>query len=382
MVGCYRVVQKFEVFHTLKIDITAFYNDFAYFFLPRDFVAKSLIYILDMAFKPLKQINWMEISGLLVGIFFTVAVMVFGIVLYAKLFSTGMIGVEEYRLHSNFEKAFGLRPGTRVQISGVDVGQIGGMDVEGEGVKIEFIIRKEFQNLITDSATVFAMRDQNMISARIINIDIRRGKGRVLEDGDYLPPGQAQDIETVLETANELLGRVNQLIDAADTILGMAMDTGTTIGALFGSRLLYDNLNRQLNRLDDITYVGKKVLFQASDLFDTMQYHIPVLLDKVDTIATDVSGLMGDIKPLPQKVDNLMNNVDTLMGRVDNTFGRVNGLLNEVGLVTSGLSDFMEATEQTLQNADDLMAGVSNMWIVKRSMPNQDSVPFMVETLW
>ena len=252
MVGCYRVVQKFEVFHTLKIDITAFYNDFAYFFLPRDFVAKSLIYILDMAFKPLKQINWMEISGLLVGIFFTVAVMVFGIVLYAKLFSTGMIGVEEYRLHSNFEKAFGLRPGTRVQISGVDVGQIGGMDVEGEGVKIEFIIRKEFQNLITDSATVFAMRDQNMISARIINIDIRRGKGRVLEDGDYLPPGQAQDIETVLETANELLGRVNQLIDAADTILGMAMDTGTTIGALFGSRLLYDNLNRQLNRLDDI----------------------------------------------------------------------------------------------------------------------------------
>ena len=113
-----------------------------------------------------------------------------------------------------------------------------------------------------------------------------------------------------------------------------------------------------------------------------MQYHIPILLDKVDTIATDVSGLMGDIKPLPQKVDNLMNNVDTLMGRVDNTFGRVNGLLNEVGLVTSGLSDFMEATEQTLQNADDLMAGVSNMWIVKRSMPNQDSVPFMVETLW
>ena len=209
----------------------------------------------------------MEISGLLVGIFFTVAVMVFAIVLYAKLFSTGMIGVEEYRLHSNFEKAFGLRPGTRVQISGVDVGQIGEMEIEGEGVKMEFIIRKQYQNLITDSAQVFAMRDQNMISARIINIDIRRGKGRVLQDGDYLPPGQAQDIETVLETANELLGRVNELIDVADTLLGMAMDTGTTIGALFGSRLLYDNLNRQLNRIDDMTYIGKKVLFQASGLF-------------------------------------------------------------------------------------------------------------------
>lgn len=324
----------------------------------------------------------MEISGLLVGVFFTVAVMVFAIVLYAKLFSTGMIGVEEYRLHSNFEKAFGLRPGTRVQISGVDVGQIGEMEIEGEGVKMEFIIRKQYQNLITDSAQVFAMRDQNMISARIINIDIRKGKGRVLEDGDYLPPGQAQDIETVLETANELLGRVNELVDAADTLIGMAMDTGTTIGALFGSRLLYDNLNRQLTRINDITFVGKKVLIQTSGLLDTMQNQVPVLLGKVDDIADNVSGIMTELKPMPQKVDVLMGNIDSMMGKVDNTFGRVDGLLNQVSLVTSGLSDFMETTEQTLQNADDLMAGISNMWLVKRSMPSKDSVPFMVETLW
>ena len=335
-----------------------------------------------MAFKPLKRINWMEISGLLVGVFFTVAVMVFAIVLYAKLFSTGMIGVEEYRLHSTFEKAFGLRPGTQVQISGVAVGQIGEMEIEGDGVKMEFIIRKQYQNLITDSAQVFAMRDQNMISARVINIDVRRGKGRILQDGEFLPPGQAQDIETVLETANELLGRVNELIDAADTLIGMAMDTGTTIGALFGSRFLYDNLNRQLNRLNDITFEGKKVLFQASDLLDTMQIHVPTLLGKVDTIATGVTGLMEEMKPMPQKVDALFGNVDMLMTKVDNTFGRVDGLLNEVGQVTSGLSDFMESTEQTLQNADDLMSGISNMWIIRRSMPSKDSVPFMVETLW
>ena len=342
----------------------------------------SLIYILGMAFKPLKGINWMEMSGLLVGIFFTVAIMVFGIVLYAKLFTAGMIGVEEYHLHSRFEKAFGLRKDTQVLISGVNVGRIDSMAVEGEGVRIDFIIKKEFQNLITDSATVFAMRDQNMIAARVINIDIRRGKGRVLQDGDFLPPGESQDIETVMERVDMVLGRVNQLIDAAEDILDKANDTATTVGALFGSRLLYDNLNRQLTRLDDITYQGKKVLHQASGLFDTIQYHVPALLEKVDTIATNVSEMMVEVKPLPQKVDNLMGRVDGLMGQVDNTFGRVDGLLSEVSLVTSGLSDFMEATEQTLQNADDLMSGVSNMWIVKRSMPNKDSVPFMVETLW
>ena len=335
-----------------------------------------------MAFKPLKGINWMEISGLLVGVFFTVSVMVFAIVLYAKLFDEGIIGVEEYHLHSRFNKAFGLHAGTKAQISGVDVGQIDSMEVEGNGVVMHFKIRKQYQNLITDSAEVFAIRDQNLISARVVNIDIRRSQGRVLQDGDFLKPGDAQDIETVIETANELLGRVNTLINAADTLVGMALDTGTTIGALFGSRLLYDNLNRQLNRLDDITYSGKKVLNQASGLFDTIQVQVPVLLGKVDNIADNVSGMMNELQPMPQKLDNLLGNVDGMMGKVDNTFNRVDGLLNEVSLVTAGLSDFMEATEQTLQNADDLMAGISNMWIVKRSLPSKDSVPFMVETLW
>ena len=335
-----------------------------------------------MIFKPVKQINWMEISGLLVGVFFTVAVTVFGLVLYTKLFTSGMIGVEEYTLHSTFEKALGLRPGTRVQINGVDVGQISDMEIEGDGVHMDFVIRKQFQSWITDSAQVYAIRDQNLISARVVTIDVKKGKGRILEDGDYIPPGKAQDIETVLETTNELLGRVNALINAADTLVAMAMDTGTTVGALFGSRALYDNLNTQLNRLNDITLAGKSALYKASFLLDTLQTNVPSLMHRVDGLMDDASGMMTELKPLPGKVDKLMGNVDGMMGNLDSTIGKVDGLLDQVGQVTTGLSDFMESTEQTLQNADDLMTGISNMWIIRRSMPSKDSVPFMVETLW
>ena len=335
-----------------------------------------------MRFKPLKQVNWMELSGLLVGIFFTLAVVLFALVFYTKLFTSGMIGVEEYKLHSTFEKALGLRPGTRVQISGVDVGQISEMKIQNVGVFIEFTIRTEFQNWITDSAEVFAIRDQNMISARVINIDVRRGKGNVLHEGDFIRAGKAQDIETVLETTNELLGRVNELIDAADTLVAMAMDTGTTIGALFGSRALYDNLNRQLNRLDDITYAGKNTLEKTSKLLDTLSENVPPMVSKIDNMTTDRSSIVADLKPRPAKVDELMGNVGGLVKSMDTTMGRVDGMVDKLGLMTSNIADFMETTEGTLQNADDLMEGISNIWIVRRNMPSKDSVPFMVETLW
>ncbi len=335
-----------------------------------------------MKFKPIKQINWMEMSGLLVGIFFTVAVMIFGLVLYTKLFTSGMIGVEEYKLHSTFDKALGLRPGTRVQISGVDVGQISDMKIEGDGVYMEFTIYKKYQGWITDSAQVYAIRDQNVISARVINIEARRGKGRVLEDGEFLPPGKAQDIETVLETANELLGRVNLLIDAADTLVAMAMDTGTTIGALFGSRALYDNLNRQLGRLDDITLSGTRAIHKVSNLMDTLQLTVPPLINRMDGMMTNVSGMMDDVSGMMTELKPLPGKVDALMGKLEGTVGRADDMIAELGKITIGLSDFMESTENTLQNADELMEGVSNMWIINRNLPNRDSIPFMVETLW
>ena len=336
-----------------------------------------------MAFQKIKQINWMEMSGLLVGVISTVAIMIFSLVLYHYLYDkTNGIIKDEYKLYSTFEKALGLKKGTNVQISGVDVGRVTNVSIKqdatgaiSDSALMEFTIEKKYQKLITDSAKAFAIRDQNLISARVINIDIKKNKGRVLEDRDTLSAGKAQDIETVIETANELLGRVNRLVDAADELVTMALDTGTTMGALFGSRALYDNLNRQLYRLDEITYLGKNVLKKTSFLLDTMKTDVPTLISRANEVTNNVGNLLEDFKPLPGQVTSLLNSMDSTVGRVDN-------LVTDFGTVTTGLQDFMNTTENTLQSADDLINGMSKMRLFRSNIPKHDSVPFVVETLW
>lgn len=336
-----------------------------------------------MAFQKIKQINWMEMSGLLVGVISTIAIMIFSLVLYHYLYDkTNGIIKEEYKLYSTFEKALGLKKGTNVQISGVDVGRVTNVSIKqdatgaiSDSALMEFTIEKKYQKLITDSAKAFAIRDQNLISARVINIDIKKNKGRVLEDRDTLSAGKAQDIETVIETANELLGRVNRLVDAADELVTMALDTGTTMGALFGSRALYDNLNRQLYRLDEITYLGKNVLKKTSFLLDTMKTDVPTLISRANEVTNNVGNLLEDFKPLPGQVTSLLNSMDSTVGRVDN-------LVTDFGTVTTGLQDFMNTTENTLQSADDLINSMSKMWLFRSNIPKHDSVPFVVETLW
>jgi len=331
-----------------------------------------------MAFQKIKQINWMEMSGLLVGVVSTVAIMIFSLALYHYLHDNNIIKVREYRLYSTFEKALGLGKGTHVQINGVDIGQVTNTEIkpDGKGIHMEFTIRQEFQQLITDSAIVYAIRDQNMISARVVNIDITKGRGnKILQNGDTLKAGPAQDIETVVETANQILGRVNHLIDAADELLAMALDTGTTIGAVFGSRALYDNIDRQLNRLNDITLLSRSVLTKSSFLLDTMKTSVPTLMNRANEVTNSIGNMLEDFKPLPNQVTSLLNSMDSTVGRVDN-------LVTDFSSVTTGLQDFMNTTENTLQSADDLMSGMSKMWLLRGNIPKHDSVPFVVETLW
>lgn len=319
--------------------------------------------------KPIRQINWMELSGLLVGVFLTIAILVFGAVLYAKLFSTGIIGVEEYRLYSYFEKAQGLRSGTKVQISGVEIGRISEVKMDPSGaVRMEFTIKKEFQNWITDSATIYAIRDQNVISERVVNVDIRKGVGTVLNDGDYLPAGRAQDIETVLETVNQVLERVTILIDVADTLVALVMDTGTTMGALLGSKTIYEKLNTQLDRLDRFSYTG-------TILLNDLNEHLPVLLMRSDTITRDLATLASGIQGVPGQLDRMFSSIDTVVYHMD-------GVVDSVNVMTQTIGGFIQSGEATLENADDLMKGISNMWIIRRSMPQKDSVPFVAEESW
>lgn len=317
----------------------------------------------------MRRINWMDLSGLLVGVFITFSVMVFGAVFYVRLVTAGVIGVEEYKLYSHFEKAQGLHVGTDVQISGVSVGHISKIEIDASGkIRMEFTIRKEFQPWITDRATIYPIRDQNVISERVVTVDVRKGEGRVLEDGEMIVAGKAQDIETVLETLNEVLERVTVLIDAADTLVALTMDTGTTIGALLGSKMIYEKLNTQLDRLDHFSYEGIILL-------DDMSRHLPRILHGADTLTQNLNAMVRGLEDAPQRVNDVFMSFDGV-------FHNLNGTLDSLNRVVGTVSGMAVQGEETLQNADELMEGLSNIWLVRRSMPKRDSVPFAAEDAW
>ena len=323
----------------------------------------------------LKNVRWMEFSGLLVGaalmaIFIIMATVAF----YAmKVQAVGLFRQEEYRLSCLFDNGLGLRVGTKVLVNGVEVGRVSELKLTDDSrVMLTLSIKKKFDRWITSDAIVSATRDQNLISERILNIvqpaNLPIDPNKVLKDGEALNKGRTEDLETVVVKAIELIDKVETIAHNTGTLLNMALDTNSSIGALIGSRKLYDQLIYQVDKVDMITTHTQGILSSVDE-------RLPPLLDRTDTLIGQVSAIGGKLNVISTQAMGLLSSVDT-------TIYTMNLIMGDLQTLTRGASVMLVDAESKLEHADDLMTGLSSYWFIRNRIPKKDTVPVMGDEQW
>jgi len=325
-------------------------------------------------FKLLRYIDWSELSGLLVGAVLAVVICVSVFILVAKLQQSGIIGKKEYNLYCDLVTGQGLRKGTSVQINGVNIGSVEEISLTESGlVRLKLILDVKYKRWISNRSIVYATRDQNIISERVVNIDISQIGDKILSDDDFLIAGTAQDIETVLKTANELIDRIGKLVVAADTVLKMIIDTNTSVGALLGSRVVYNRLDFATSKLNSLLGEAGGVLFRVDDVFKTINNGMPKASAFADTITSGTMQLVNNLNSLTYRASLILNSLDTTLQDVNRV---VESLNNVMGTTSNIITD----GTQTLGRADDFMGSMSKFWFIRNKIPKKDSIPLLGDT--
>ncbi len=123
-----------------------------------------------------------------VGVFVIVGLLVIGS-MTVKLGNLGLIGDDTYTLYAKFSKVTGLRVGNPVNMLGLEVGRVGGfqMDQENQLVVVTLKLKKGIQ--VYDDA-IAAIKTEGLIGDKYISIDAGGG-GDLLAEGDYITDTQA-----------------------------------------------------------------------------------------------------------------------------------------------------------------------------------------------
>lgn len=306
-------------------------------------------------------------KNLLTG-FFVVSALITFLILIVVLFEKKGVFELEYKLSAVFENGVGLRPGADVLFNGVKIGRVQSLNLMSQGnrsrtagkVCLTLIIDKKFQDFITYKSEAFALRDKNLVSDRVVNIESSGPGGLVLQDGDTIRVSESRDIETVITGLTKLMGKMDQLINSIDTVVEMTRDPKTTIGALLGSRDLYDRLLASVNNVDTAVGQGRQVLSRVQLLTDTIHNSLGGFLTRADTTSQRLVRTADQVEKLSMKANVIADDGEAMMRRMDQMMVQGAGKIDQAG---------------------DLMDAVSHIWFIRGKVAKQGDYPLLLNEM-
>jgi phospholipid/cholesterol/gamma-HCH transport system substrate-binding protein len=302
--------------------------------------------------------------NLLAGFFVSTAAITFVISLILLFHKKGVFEMQ-YTLSAVFENGVGLRPGADVLFNGVKIGRVESVNLLGHGnidassgkVVLNLLIERKYQDFITTRSVAFALRDKNLVSDRVVNIETLGLGGTVLKGGDTLMVSNSRDIESVLSGLTKLMGKMDQLINSIDEIVVKTKDPNTTVGAMLGSRDLYDRLLHGVNNVDTAVSEGRMVLGRVQLLTDTLHLAMGGILARADSTSERLVKTAEEAEKLSVHANVLAGQGETILRRMDQIMLQGAGKLDQAG---------------------DLMDAVSSIWFIKGKMEKKKDYPVLL----
>lgn len=302
--------------------------------------------------------------NLLTGFFVSSALVTFAVLIIVLFEKKGVFELQ-YKLSAVFENGVGLRPGADVLFNGVKIGRVQSLNLMSQRdptmsagkVCLDLTIDKKFQDFITSRSVAFALRDKNLVSDRVVNIETLGPGGMVLKSNDTLAVSDSRDIETVLSGLTKLMGKMDLLINSIDGIVTMSKDPRTTVGAMLGSRELYDRLLASVNHVDTAVGQGREVLGRVQLLTDTIHSTLGGFLSRADTTSERLVRTADQVEKLSVHANVLADQSETILRRMDQIMLQGAGKLDQAG---------------------DLMDAVSHLWFIRGKLAKQGDYPVLL----
>jgi len=313
------------------------------------------------------MVDFRKHMNLLVGFFVTSTVIILLLVVLMILATKGVFN-PEYRLLAIFNDGVGLRRGTAVLFNGVGIGSVDKLQIiPGSGthtsqVRLTLLLDQKYQDFITSQSLAIIMRDKNLVSDRVINIETPQLGGRILKSGDTLKVTTARDIETVLTSLNDLMHKITNLVEQAEFIVTKINDSNTTLGAVLNSGRLYANMERELKNVSVIVQGGQELVGRSNRLGQQLENSLPGMIKNADT------SLVG-VKESVRGLDTLLNEFGKITQKADILTGQAKGLMDE--------------GKGEMEQAGQLLDALSDFWFIRGKIKkqNESEVPlFMGES--
>lgn len=265
---------------------------------------------------------------------------------------------EVFRIRFPADGASGLQHGAEVRLLGTPIGTLSRIEVEEDGSMEGVIrIRKDFARFIREGSEAVIKKKFAVAGDSFLEITVGTGPALVLSDATYIPCRKDAEL---IEMVEDLLAQVRTAIVPMLEELNGLVQAYRRIGE--GLEAPDGEMRRILGHVESLLAGLERGEGTAGGLLKD-----PALLEQVGGILGQVSGLLREVETVLQKVQGIVEDVQKTVGALPVAADALRDELRDVpGVVLQ--------TRGTLREADTLLVGLQNHWLLRGAMEPKEPV--------
>ena len=220
---------------------------------------------------------------------------------------------KKYQLVTTFDHGGNIDKNTGVTLAGLKIGNVTGISInDANKIDVVMSIQQEYQSLIKEDSVATLVF--SLLKGSVIDLTFGSPKSWALEDGDYIPSTEAEEIAdkvsvNVLMPQSDLIedivkNKLPSIIAKVDNVFGIIDNLVDRLGNSSSDlNRLIDNMEKFSNRLNESTIIEQSGLMFAdigelTSSFKSVTTGLPVLLKKVSMFLDESSVLLNNLKDI------------------------------------------------------------------------------------
>jgi len=292
-----------------------------------------------------------------------------------------------------FSKVQGLKPGTPVTISGMEVGNVKSLRLDPQS-KVELMIEvlQRYQgNIRQDSQAAIAMA---LIGAKTIEITVGSPEKPLLPPGSTIPSLEPKEITDLLKEI-DVKGYLKKIDDVLDNLKSITNKLDDPKGPLFRTLGNLEFVTSQLKNgrgsvgaiLQDPKMHGeinaaiaqvRRSLSNAEEITRNaaqVSQDLPPLMGEVDRSVKEVPKLIEELKKALAQLPPILEDIRKTTAHTPAIAENVKGITADVKKASPQIPELMTTTQETTEDTDKLIQGLQKHWLLRGSMPKGEPSP-------
>jgi len=286
-----------------------------------------------------------------------------------------------------FSKVQGLKTGTPVTISGMEVGNVKSLRLDPQS-KVELMIEvlQRYQgNIRQDSQAAISMA---LIGGKTIEITVGSPEKPPLPPGSTIPSLEPReitdllkeiDLKGYLKKIDEVLDNLNSITHKLDDPKGSLLRTlgnlefvtsqlkkgQGSVGAILQDPKMHGEINAAIAQVRRSLSNVQEITRNAAQVSQTL----PPLMGEVDRSVKEVPKLIEELKKALAELPPILEDVKKTTAHTPAIAENVKEITANVKKASPQIPELMTTTQETTEDTDKLIQGLQNHWLLRGSMP-------------